>query len=161
MNTFERMDPHEAFTNLREQLVFSFALSRERCRFTLACEYPHKLPGAHRAFAGFVFDEVHGFAREQGDLEKYRSFTEQFHSRSVEGAIVIQSIKSTCTADERHLDVWFGYNFGGLQFRYGSATAYRRDAVAREVRGEWLYRDAHSQEEFDFYEPFPDLMKPS
>ncbi len=86
-------------------------------------------------------------------------FHEQFHARALTMPIVIESIKTTSVADERrHLDLWFGYSFGGLQFTYGSAKAYRRNALARQVEGEWLCRDIDSEEEYDFYEPFPDLM---
>jgi hypothetical protein len=159
MNTIETMDdPYETLTNIMESLVLSFELSRERRRFTLVCDYPFKAPGAHRSFVGFVFDEVRDFTREEGDLAKFKEFRDQFQLRSVTGGVVIQAIKSTGAADGRHIELWFGPNFGGLRFRYGSANAYRRNALAKEVRGDWLYRDMHSQEEFDFYEPFPDLM---
>jgi hypothetical protein len=159
MSTIETLeDPYEALTNIRESLVLSFELSRERHRFTLVCDYPFKRPGARRAFAGFVFEGVRDFVREEGNLPALRGFRDQLHLRSVTGGVVIESVKSTSTADGRHIDLWFGYNFGGVQFRYDSATAYRRNALTREVDGEWLYRDMHSQEEFDFYEPFPDLM---
>lgn len=160
MNTVETMDsPNEALTNLMECLVLSFELSRERRRFTLVCDYPFKLPGADCALVAFVFDAVHDFVREEGDLPALKGFTEVFHARAFTRPIVIQSIKSTGAADDRYIELWFGPNFGGLQFRYGSATAYRRNAIAKEVRGNWLCRDMDSQEVFDFYEPFPDLMK--
>jgi hypothetical protein len=159
MNTIETLDdPYEAVTNIMESLVLSFELSRERRRFTLVCDYPFKAPGAHRAFIGFVFDEVRDFAREAGGMAELRRFKEHFQARLLRMPIVIESIKSTSMADGRHLDLWLEYAFGGLQFSYGSAAAYRRNALAKEVRGDWLYRDMHSQEEFDFYEPFPDLM---
>jgi hypothetical protein len=159
MNAIETLDDaYEALTNIMESLVLSFEFSRERRRFTLVCDYPFKAPGAQRSFVGFVFDEVRDFTREEGNLAKFRGFKENFYLRSVTGGVVIESIKSTSVEDGRHLDLWLGYNFGGLQFRYRSATAYRRNALAKEVRGDWLYRDMHSQEAFDFYEPFPNLM---
>jgi hypothetical protein len=158
MNPAERSDPYEALTNLMECLVLSFELHREQRRFVLVCDYPFKQPGAHRAFVGFVFEDVRDFAREDGAMADLRSFNERFHSRSVTMPIVVQAIKSTSAADGRFIELWLGPSFGGLQFRYGSAAAYRRNALAKEVRGDWLYRDMHSQEEFDFYEPFPDLM---
>jgi hypothetical protein len=151
-------DPYEALDNIMESLVLSFELSRERHCFTLVCDYPFKAAGAHRAFVTFVFEDVRDFAREEGEQAKFKEFNDRYRLRSMTGAIVIQSIKSAGTADGRHLELWFGPAFGGLQFRYRSATAYRRNALAKEVRGKWLYRDMHSQEEFDFYEPFPDLM---
>lgn len=159
MSTIEKLDdPYEALTNIMESLVLSYELSPERRRFTLVCDYPFKAAGAHRAFAGFVFDEVRDFAREEGNLAKFRGFKESFRLGSVTGGVVIESIKSIRTTEGRHLDLWLGYNFGGLQFFYGSARAYRRNALAKEVNGEWLYRDMYSQEEFDFYDPFPELM---
>lgn len=159
MNPIEMLDdPHEALTNIMESLVLSFELSRERRRFTLVCDYPFKAAGAHRAFVGFVFDEVRDFAREEGLALKFRVFQDRYETRSMTGAIVIQSAKPTGAADARHLELWFGPSFGGLQFHYGSARAYRRNSLAKEVHGNWLYRDMYSQEEFDFYEPFPDLM---
>jgi hypothetical protein len=159
MNTIEMLDhPYEALTNIMESLVISFELSRERHRFTMVCSYPFKLPGAQGAVAGFVFDDVRDFAREEGDLAKFKAFTDRFQLRSVTGGVVIQSIRSSGAADDRHLELWLGYNFGGLQFHYRSARAYRRNALAKEVNERGLYRDLYSQEEFDFYEPFPDLM---
>lgn len=159
MNTIETMDsPHEALTNLMECLVLSFELSRERCRFTLVCDYPFKLPGADCTLVAFVFEDVRDFTREEGMSAKFREFSDRFRQRLITGSIVIQSIESTGTADDRHIELWFGPSFGGLQFRYGSAKAYRRNALAKEVNGQWLCRDMQSQEEFDFFEPFPDLM---
>ncbi len=67
MSAIETMDdPYEAMTNIRESLVLSFGLSRERRRFILVCDYPFKAPGSRCAFAGFVFEGVHSFAREEG-----------------------------------------------------------------------------------------------
>lgn len=159
MNTIETIvDPYEALTNIMESLVLSFELSRERRRFTLVCDYPFKAPGAQRAFVGFVFEDVRDFVREEGNLAKFKESKERFRLRSMAGGIVIQAAESTSKTDGRHLELWFGPNFGGLQFAYDLAKAYRRNALAREVNGEWLYRDMHSQEQYDFYEPFPDLM---
>jgi hypothetical protein len=159
MSTIEMLeDPYEALTNIMESLVLSFELSRERRRFALVCNYPFKIPGAKGAVAGFVFDEVHDFVREKGDLPALSGFEERFDARALERPIVIQSIKSTGGDHHRHVGLWLGYNFGGLQFSYASARAYRRNALAKEVNGEWLYRDMHSQEEFDYFDPFPDLM---
>ena len=151
-------DPYEAMMNVRERLVLSFELSRERRRFTLTCDYPSNLPGAHCAFAELVFEHVRGFARETGMMADLRRFDERFQARALTMPIVVQSIQSTGVADERHLVLWFGYSFGGLQFTYGSVKAYRRNALARQVDGEWLCRDLDSEEEYDFYEPFPGLM---
>jgi hypothetical protein len=162
MPVIETMDdPHEALENVRESLVLSFELSRERRRFTLVCSYPFKLPGADCALAGFAFDEVSDFSREEGGMADLGRFEEQFHARALTMPIVIESIKATRVADERHLDLWLGYSFGGVQFRYRVVNAYLRNALARQVDGEWLCRDLDSQEEYDFYDPFPDLMKAS
>lgn len=159
MNTIEMLDdPYEALTNIMESLVLSFELSRERHRFTLVCSYPFKPPGAQGAVAGFVFDDVRDFVREEGLAVKFRVFQDRYDTRATTGAIVIQSVKPTGAADARHLELWFGPSFGGLQFHYRSARAYRRNAVSKEPNEKGLYRDLYSQEEFDFYEPFPDLM---
>ena len=159
MSTIETMDdPYEAMMNTRERLVLSFELSRERHRFILVCDYPFKAPGARCAFVGFVYEDVRDFVREEGNLPALQEFRDGFHLRSVTGGLVVESIKATSMADGRRLDLWFGYNFGGLQFTYGSVKAYRRNALARQVDGEWLCRDLDSEEEYDFYEPFPGLM---
>jgi hypothetical protein len=159
VNAYEELgDAYESLTHLMECLVLSFECSRERRRFTLVCDYPFKLPGAQRAFIGFVFEDVRDFAREKGSMADLGRFEERFDARALTMPIVIESIKSTDAADGRHLDLWLGYSFGGLRFTYRSARAYRRNALAKEIGGEWLYRDLHSQEGYDFYEPFPGLM---
>jgi hypothetical protein len=152
-------DPYEGIANVRESLVLSYELSRERSRFTLVCSYPFKLPGARCAFAGFVFDEVRDFAGEHGGLPDLARFHERFDARTLAMPIVIESIKTTSAADGRRLDLWLGYSFGGVQFTFGSLEAYRRNALARQVGGGWLCRDLDSEEEYDFYEPFAGLMR--
>ena len=150
--------PYEAMKNVRESMVLSFELSRERRRFILVCDYPIRAPGARCAFAGFVFEGVRDYARENGLVAVSGRFNEKFHTRELTMPVVIESIKTTNMSDERHLDLWFGYSFGGVQLTYGSVKAYRRNALARQVNGEWLCRDLDSEEEYHFFDPFPDLM---
>lgn len=151
-------DPRDALTKLMECLMIAFAYSRKRGSFVLVCDFPDKAPSADRAFAAFVFDGVRDFSREAGDLPELRRFEESFEAQWSEGGVVIQAIGPGNLREGGQIELWFGPNFGGLQFAYDSVVGYVRNGIAENVDGDWLYRDAVSGEEFDFHDPFPGLL---
>jgi hypothetical protein len=148
-------DAASALLKLREGLILSFAFSEPECTFVLVCEFPEKAPGSSRAFARCRFNGVREFVREPGDLKRLGPFNSSFSSRTRSGGPqVIESIKLIGDVSGGEIDLWFGWNFGGVRFKYDSVVVHTRDTKAVKHGDEWDYFDFVSGDPIDFYEPF-------
>ncbi len=152
-------DAGSALLKLREMLVLSFTLAESGGAFVLVCEFPEKAPGSSRAFARCRFSGVREFVREPGDLKRLGPFGPTYSLRSTSHSIVIESIKLDVDDSRREIDLWFGWNFGGVRFKYDSVVVHTRDTKAvKHNNGEerWDYFDFKSGDPLDFREPFHD-----
>ena len=158
-HTAEKIDdPERAVTRLMECLVIAFALDEAAGAFTLITDCPDKAPGADRSFLALCFGGVRDFRREAGGRAELQQFRDAYRIGAVAGASVVQAVRSTAAADHRVFELWLGPGFGGISFTYRALAGSMRHARAEARGGTWIYRDARSGEEFDFTEPFADLM---
>jgi hypothetical protein len=151
-------DAASALFKVTESLVLSFTYSEREATFVLVCTYPEKAPGSSRAFARCSFSGVREFVREPGDLERLGPFNSTFNARTLPSPQVIESIKLTRDESGGEVDLWFGYNFGGVRFRYGSVVVHKRDTKAGKRDGDTVYSDLVSGEELDFNDIFRGVM---
>jgi hypothetical protein len=148
--SLEALDhPRGAIPLLVEALVLSFDHDATARRFTLVADYPQKAPGADRSFVALCFAGVRDFVRERGSLPALQRFTENY-ATSDGPPVVVQSFRTTTT----RFELWLGPSFGGLSFHYADLAAFLRHSRAREVDGEWVYRDLDSDELLDSQHPF-------
>jgi hypothetical protein len=145
----------DALLLLRECLVLSFAHKKSKKEFILVSDFPIKSPGTSRAFVHCRFCGVHDFQRELGDMKKFADINESYQVVKSSPPIVVQSIRF----EPKSIDFWFGFGFGGVNFRYFSVEIYKRDTHVEMRDGDYRYSDAVSGEPLDFYKPFHDLAK--
>lgn len=149
---------------LLERPIIGFAYNAGRCTFTIVSDFPDLSPGSVRDLIAFVFHSVSGFVRETGDLPELVRFRLRYAAKNEIGAHVFQDIETReLGAGAKYVRFWFGPNFGGIAFEYGSVDVYRRGSRVFQMGDDFIYFDARTNEEFDFYEPFPNLLndKPS
>ena len=148
-----------ALLKVTESLVLSFTYSQREGTFVLVCTFPEKALGSSRAFARCSFSGVREFVREPGDLAKLGPFSSTFNARTLSSPQVIESIKLNGDKSGWEIDLWFGYNFGGVRFKYDSVVVHKRDTKAVKRDGDTVYFDLVSGEELDFYDTFRDTTK--
>ncbi len=156
----EVKQPWEALLKLQECLVLGFVYEESQHRFALVADFPDDVRESDRAFVAFRFFGVRDFVRERGDLSWYEDVVDSYTSADYEASVVIQHVSSSKELGRRSVELWFGPNFGGIRFSCDELKVTVRYAYASEIDGSWIYRDAESREEFDFYTPFPDIAVP-
>lgn len=154
-------DPQAALGRLAESLVISYVLDPVAATFTLVVDYPDRAPGAQRSFVALRFSGVRGFHRDPGNLAELQAFTDTYSVADSRRPIVIQHLCTTGDDSDRSVELSFGPNFGGVAFSYGAVAGFIRHARAEERNGDWIYRDAHTGESFDFARPFACALDPS
>jgi hypothetical protein len=150
-------DAASALLKVKESLVLSFTYSEREGTFVLVCTFPEKAPGSSRAFARCSFSGVHDFVREPGDLEMLGPFNSTFNARTLSSPQVIESIKFKRERSGEMIDLWFGYNFGGVRFKYKYLYVDKRDTKSVKRDGDTVYFDLFTGDELDFYDIFGDL----
>ncbi|MFT3926006.1 MAG: hypothetical protein QM778_25910 [Myxococcales bacterium] len=153
--------PDEVLGRMLECLVIAFSYSVEAKRFVLVSDYPDKSPGSVRELIALVFHDVDRFFREPGDLPALARFHFSYFARDEVGGRVVQSVQSTDVAPGlRRARFWFGPNFGGVTLDYRSLAGLARGSRVVQKGREFVYSDVQTSLEFDFYNPFPDLLNP-
>lgn len=144
---------------LQEMLVIAFAYRTDERRFTIISGYPARSPGSSRDFIALVFKDVNRFNREAGDLPALAHFKYSYATKDDVGTRAFQDIETRDGEDGcRYVRFWFGPNFGGIAFDYRSLEVRRRGSRVVKVKKDFIYFDLVSMKEFDFYNPFPDLL---
>jgi hypothetical protein len=92
--------------------------------------------------------------REPGDLKMLGPFGSSFSARTLSRPIVIQALKLTGNSAGGGFELGFGWNFGGVRFKYDSVVVHTRDTKAVKRDDEWDYFDFENGDPLDFYEPF-------
>jgi hypothetical protein len=142
---------------LVECLLIEYMLDRERREFAVVSDYWEKQAPGQRSFLKLVFEGVEEFKREPGVNSELRAYWSEYRPKgTVPGGIVFQSIKILPAENGRRVIIWFGPAFGGCSFVYRGVRAFVRSARVEMRGGEWEYRDAVSNEAFDFFAPFDD-----
>ena len=147
-------DAGAALGRLIESLVISYSLDLAVATFTLVADYPDRAPGAQRSFVALQFSSVRGFRRYRGNLAELQASADTYSTADSPSPIVIQHLSTTGDDGDRHVELWFGPNFGGVAFSYGGMAGFIRHARTEERDGDWIYRDARTGEAFDFARPF-------
>lgn len=145
---------------LMESLLIAFAYNEHERRFSLVSDYPERSPGSVYDLVGLVFKDVHQFNREQGDLPRLKKYKFRYWTKDDTGAVVFQNIETGDGEDGyKRVRFFFGPNFGGIAFEYRDLEVHRRGSRVVEIKkNEFIYFDAASMKEFDFYNPFPHLI---
>jgi hypothetical protein len=145
---------------LQEMLIIAFAYRADERRFTIISSYPERSPGSSRDLIALVFKDVNRFIRELGDLPQLRKYKFSYATKDEVGARVFQDIATGDGEEGRqYVRFWFGPNFGGIAFEYRSLEVHRRGSRVVEIKkNDFVYFDLVSMKEFDFYDPFPDLL---
>ncbi len=151
--------PPIALDKLLEMLIIAFAYNQDEHRFTIVAEHPERSPGSSRDLIALVFRELNRFNREPGDVPKWTCFEFRYTLKDQRGGIVFQDIAAGEGDDGcQYVRFWFGPSFGGISFQYQTLKTYRRGSRVVQVGKEFVYFDLESNREFDFYNPFPDLL---
>ncbi len=144
---------------LQEMLIIAFAYRAEERRFTIISSYLERSPGSSRDLIALVFSDVNRFHRELGDLPKLRKYKFSYATKDEVGGREFQNIETGDGQDGcQYVNFWFGPNFGGIAFDYRSLEVHRRGTRVVKVKDRKIYFDSVSMKEFDFYNPFPDLL---
>jgi len=144
---------------LMESMVIAFAYNEHERRFTIISDYPERSPGSVYDLVGLVFKDVNRFNREPGDLPKLKKYKFRYSTKDDTGACVFQNIETGEGEDGcQYVRFFFGPNFGGIAFEYRSLEVHRRGSRVVRIKNDPVYFDAASMKEFDFYNPFPDLL---
>ncbi len=144
---------------LMESLLIAFAYNELERRFTIVSDYPERSSGSSRELVALVFRDVNRFNREVGDLPELRKFRLRYSTKDEAGGRVFQNIKTADGAEGRkYVRFWFGPNMGGVAFEYRHLEVHRRGSRVVKVKKHNIYFDAVSMKEFDFFNPFPDLL---
>ena len=145
---------------LMESLLIAFAYNEHERRFTLVSDYPERSPGSVYDLVGLVFIDVRRFHREPGNLPELKKYKFSYATKDDTGATVFQDIETRDGEDGRHyVRFFFGPNFGGIAFEYGSLNVHRRGSRVVRTGGKIVYFDHVSMEEFEFDNPFPELLR--
>lgn len=145
---------------LQDMLIIAFAYCADERRFTIISGYPERSPGSARDFVALVFKDVKRFHREPGDLPTLAHFKLSYATKDDVGTRESQDIESRDGEDGRqYVRFWFGPNFGGVAFEYGSLDVHRRGSRVVRTGGKIVYFDHVSMEEFEFDNPFPELLR--
>jgi hypothetical protein len=147
-------DSASALLKLMECLVLSFTYSEQDRTFVLVCDFPVKAPGSSRAFVRCHFSGVREFVREPGDLKRLGPFGPSFELRTITGSVVIQLLKLDGNSAGGSFELGFGWNFGGLRFKYDSVIVHTRNTKAVKRGDETHYFDLVTGDPIDFYDPF-------
>ena len=144
---------------LMESLLIAFAYNEHERQFVIVSDYPERSPGSVYDLVGLVFQRVNRFHRELGNLAELRKYKLSYATKDSPGSTVFQHIE-TGEGDDgcQHVNFWFGPNFGGIAFDYRSLEVHRRGTRVVKVKDRKIYFDSVSMKEFDFYNPFPDLL---
>jgi len=158
----ERQDVNPAdLRKLQDQLLLAFVDHPTERRFTIVSTYPDRSPGSMRDLAAFDFKDVYRFKREAGDRRELRKYQFNFRANDEVRAYEFEDVQTRggdfgC----RRVRQWFGFGFGAIAFDYRSFEIHRRGSRIVEVKkNDFIYYDAVSGEKFDFYNPFPDLLR--
>ena len=158
MSSNSPVTPDAAIAALRESLVFGYEHDRRRRRFIFISEFPLRPRGGDRAFLALVFRQVASFKRLVGTRAEDQRFVARYGLDERGRPKVVQSVTLRDTPAHRHIELWLGPEFGGVEFEFASADAMIREARVEERSGEFVYHDLASDEIFDCFAPFPDLL---
>ena len=152
------IDPFE-LEILQESLLIAFAYNEEEHRFTIVTEHPERSPGSSRDLIALVFRDVNRFNREAGDVPKWARFKFRYALKDERGSIVFQDIATgDGNGGSQYVRFWFGPSFGGIAFEYRTVEVHRRGSRVVKVKDDFIYFDLVTMKEFDFYNPFPELL---
>lgn len=108
--------------------------------------------------------QVHCPGEQIGDIWLDTAGRERLRFMRPNGENPSASQQHLCTTGDdrdRSVELSFGPNFGGVAFSYGAVAGFIRHARAEDRNGDWIYRDAHTGESFDFARPFACALDPS
>lgn len=144
---------------LMESLLIAFAYNEHERQFVIVSDYPERSPGSVYDLVGLVFKDVKRFDRQLGDIPKLKKYRFRYATKDEVSSRSFQDIETRGGEDGRHyVRFWFGPSFGGMAFEYRSLEVHRRGSRVVRVKEDRIYFDAMSMKEFDFYNPFPDLL---
>jgi hypothetical protein len=144
---------------LLERPIIGFAYDTGKRTFTIVSDFPDLSPGSVRDLIALVFNGVRQFVREPGNLPKLARFRLRYTAKNDVGAFVFQDIETREHGpDAKYVRFWFGPNFGGMAFEYENLDVHKRGSRVFQMGDDFVYFDASTNEEFDFYFPFPSLL---
>jgi hypothetical protein len=164
--------------DLIESLIIVFAYQPEQRRFTIISDYFDRSPASERELIALVFNGVHRFHRERGDLPRLAHTHHRYVLREEQRSIVFQHIKTrNREGGPNEVSFWFGPSMGGVDFEYQDLDVYQRGSRAignlagtriipnrRDINAihdednDFTHFDVVTNEVFDFYNPFPQLL---
>lgn len=145
--------------SLIEYPLIAFGLDDDENIFTLIAVYPDPSPGSMRDLIAIVFHDVKAFVREGDKYGKRRTLSNRYPTTDDTGSYVFQSIESrNQEGGPNYVRFWFGGRLGGISFKFGSHEVHKRGARIVQKGKDFLYFDAVTKKEFDFYNPFPQLL---
>jgi hypothetical protein len=158
MSSNSRVASDAAIAALWECLVFGYEYDHRHDRFVFVSDFPLRPRRGDRAFLALVFGHVVAFERLPGTRAQDQRFGTRYGLEERGRPKVVQSVKLRDTPMHRHIELWLGPEFGGVAFKFASADAVVREARVEERSGAFVYHDLVTDEIFDCFAPFPQLL---
>lgn len=112
------------------------------------------LPRGEREFRKTVFYGVNEYNEQLINNLRIGTAGMQFKSKDYRRTVILQDVSVNVLNDYYSVILNYGVNFGCINFQFTSVEFEKKIGRGEKVKGEWVYQDIKSKENFDFYKPF-------